>query len=245
MLKPNYISRFVLCVGILVMSGCADTVDLPPAPKETGLQNIKDAPPPDPYLLQVGDAMDIKVRLNPELNESVVVPPDGMISTTMAEDVRAYGRTVQDLRSALTTQYEKELSEPHISIILRSFAPNRVYVTGEVNNSGEFVTAGPSLTLLQAIARAGGVKNSAGIDNIIIIRHKNGEAPVAYATDYIKAKSGEDPASDVQLAAYDVVFVPRSDVANVYLYFQQFVQQFIPASFGMSYLINPQNDINR
>jgi polysaccharide export outer membrane protein len=206
--------------------------------------NIKDAPPPDPYLLQVGDTLDIKVRLNPELNETVIVPPDGMISTTMAEDVMAYGHTIREIREALTEQYKKELSDPRLSLIMRSFAPNRVYVSGEVVNPGEFVTAGPNLTLLQAISRAGGLKNSAGEKNIIIIRHKNGVA-TAYSTNYSDAESGRDPSSDVRLAAYDVVFVPRSDIGDVYLYFQQFVQQFLPAAFGLSYQINPQNNINR
>lgn len=233
------------------MSGCTESSDtqqaaeLPELPKQSILRSIKEAPLPDPYLLQVGDTMDIKVRLNPELNEAVIIPPDGLISTTMAEDVMAYGLNIKELRSELTKQYARELNDPHLSIIMRSFAPNRVYVTGEVALPGEFVTAGPNLTLLQAIARAGGVKNSAGVDNVIIIRHSNNSPPTAYKADYLAAKSGIDPTSDVQLAAYDVIFVPRSDVADVYVYFQQFIQQFLPPSFGLSYQINPQNNINR
>ncbi len=230
------------------MSGCTESSSVKEGsktPKPSALKNIKEAPLSDQYLLQVGDTMDIKVRLNPELNETVIVPPDGLISTTMAEDVMAYGLNVKELRAELTKQYANELNEPHLSIIMRSFAPNRVYVTGEVALPGEFVTAGPNLTLLQAIARAGGVKNSAGVDNVIIIRHGNNSSPTAYKVDYVAAKSGLDPASDVKLAAYDVVFVPRSDVADVYVYFQQFIQQFLPPSFGLSYQINPQNNINR
>jgi len=251
LIKFSSSSLGFLFTAALLMSGCTESSDAQPAPelpelpKQSILRNIKEAPLSEPYLLQVGDTMDIKVRLNPELNESIIVPPDGLISTTMAEDVMAYGLTTRGLRSELTKQYESELTDPHLSIIMRSFAPNRVYVTGEVVLPGEFVTAGPNLTLLQAIARAGGVKNSAGVDNVIIIRHPTNAPPVAYKADYIAAKSGIDPASDVRLAAYDVVFVPRSDVADVYVYFQQFIQQFLPASFGLSYQINPQNNINR
>lgn len=247
-MKFNFVPMSVLLFFSIAMttSGCTNgQADLPAAPKEYTIKSIKEAPKPDPYLLQVGDTMDIKLRLNPELNENIIIPPDGLISTTMAKDVMAYGHTAKELREELARQYEAELTSPDVSVILRSFAPNRIYVTGEVTLPGEFVTAGPSLTLLQAIARAGGLKNSAGTDNIIIIRHKNGEPPSAYKVDYDAAKSGLDPASDVRLAAYDVVFVPRSDIADVYLYFQQFVQQFLPPSFGMSYQINPQNNINR
>ena len=239
MKKSNLISLAASTVAIFALTAC-DVANLPQAPKEEVLQNIKDAPAPDPYLLQIGDTMDIKVRFNPELDESVIIPPDGLISTALANDVRAYGRTTKQLREDLTKQYSKELSNPALSVIMRSFAPNRVYVTGEVNLPGEFVTAGPSLTLLQAISRAGGLKNSAGNDKIIIIRHKAGEMAKAYATNFDDARTGTDPSSDVRLAPYDIVFVPRSDVGNVYLYFQQFVQQFVPANFGMSYQLNPQ-----
>lgn len=245
MLKFGHISLAAFSAATLAITGCGSP-DLPPAPKEehVKLDNIKKAPALDPYRLQIGDTMDIKVRLNPELNESVIVPPDGIVSTTMAQDVQAYGRTVPEFRKDLVTQYGEELKDPNVSVIMRSFAPNRVYVTGEVTAPGEFVTAGPNLTLMQAISRAGGLKNSAGVDNIIIVRHKFGEAAKAYSVDYDAARTGEDPSSDVRLAAYDVVFVPRSDVANVYAYFQQFVQQFLPASFGMSYQLNPQTVVN-
>ena len=246
-MKFNFFSLGFVCATAFMVSSCADSAptEPTPAPQEYGLKNIEDAPAIAPYLLQVGDTMDIKVRLNPELNESVIVPPDGLVSTVMAQDVMAYGRTVQELRGDLTKQYQEELTEPHLSVIMRTFAPNRVYVTGEVALPGEFVTAGPNLTLLQALARAGGLKNSAGTDSIIIIRHSNNAPPVAYTVDYNAAKSGLYPQKDVRLAAYDVVFVPRSDVADVYLYFQQFVQQFLPASFGLSYQINPQNTVYR
>lgn len=243
LMKFNFLSLGFVCAAALMVSSCAETPsELMPETKQanSNLKSIQSAPPPPPYLLQVGDTMDIKVRLNPELNESVVVPPDGLISTVMADDVMAYGRTVQQLRADLTKQYQSELTDPHISVIMRTFAPNRVYVTGEVALPGEFVTAGPNLTLLQAIARAGGLKNSASTSNIIVVRHGNNSPPSAYTVDYDAAKSGFHPEKDVNLAAYDVVFVPRSDVADVYLYFQQFVQQFLPASFGLSYQLNPQ-----
>ncbi|MEZ5692235.1 MAG: polysaccharide biosynthesis/export family protein [Rickettsiales bacterium] len=237
------ISVFPLLFPLLL--GCTEKIDyLPPAPEEK-LLSIRQAPPLDPYLLQIGDTMDIKVRMNPELNESVIIPPDGIISTTMAEDVMAYGRTVKDVRKDLEKQYKKELNSPRLSVIMRSFAPNRIYVAGEVEKPGEFVTAGPSLTLLQSIARAGGIKNSAAPENTIIIRHRIGYPAEAYIADYNTAITGKDPKADVRLAAYDVVFIPRSGVANVHRYYQQYIQQFLPPSFNMSYQLNPNDSINQ
>lgn len=199
------------------------------------------------YRFQVGDVMDVKVMLNPDLNDQVVVRPDGLISTTIARDVPAYGRTPAELQANLEEIYKRQLVNPQVSVILRSFAPERVYVTGEVYAPGEFVNIGPNLTLLQAIARAGGIKNDAGVDNIVIVRRGFDDRPVAYSANYMSAATGKDPSADVRLAPYDVVYVPRSGVGNAYLYFQQYIQQFIPdsASFGASYQINPITTVNR
>lgn len=231
-------------VCLMMLSACAGP-DLPQAPKETNDSGLEMAPAREPYKLQVGDTLDIKVRFNPELNEQVIIPPDGVISTSLAEDVMAYGQSVKQLRTKLKKEYSRELKHPRVAVIIRSFAPNRVYVTGEVGAPGEFTTTGPNLTLLQAIARAGGLKDSAAESDIIIIRHGQGGEPKAYAVNYAGATNGKDPGSDVRLSPYDVVFVPRSGVANAYLYFRQFVQQFIPASFGMNYHLNQQSTISQ
>ena len=54
-----------------------------------------------PYRIQVGDVLDVRLMLNPELNEEVAVRPDGHISTTVVPDEAAYGRTVPELTAAL------------------------------------------------------------------------------------------------------------------------------------------------
>ena len=92
---------------------------------------------------------------------------------------------------------------------------------------------GPPLTVVQAIARAGGLKNSANQDRIILVRRGADGKGTPYGVDYVKAAGGVEEA-DVQLAPYDTVFVPRSGVANVYLAYQQYIQQFLPASLGFS-----------
>ncbi len=239
-------ASFALFAAFL-LTGCitqANQPNLPSAPSSADSQPLPLATP-QPYRLQIGDVMDIKVLLNPELGDQVIVRPDGLISTTIARDIQAYGRTPAELQEELEKVYSQQLVNPHVSVIVRSFAPERVYVTGEVNTPGEFVTVGPNLTLLQAIARAGGVKNDAGTDKIIILRRGAGDKPVAFAANYLSASTGRNPANDVRLAPYDVVFVPRSDVGDAYLYFQQYIQQFVPVSFSANYQVGPNATISR
>jgi polysaccharide export outer membrane protein len=211
---------------------------MPPAPP-TPAPSVARASHLAPYLIQVGDVLDLRLILNPELNEEVTVRPDGHISTTVVNDEVAYGRTVPDLTSALNADYSHELKNPRLSVIVKSFAPTRIYVGGEVANPGEFVTVGPNLTLSQALARAGGVKMMTGDeDRIFIIRRGDGDEPQFFSVRYQDVMWGKDSTADVRLAPYDVVYVPRAGVAEVYKFFNQYLLQFVPVSWGFSYVVN-------
>lgn len=229
----------LLLAGLLALCGCAQTVSgLPPAPRVPAPQAGVAAHIP-PYRLQVGDVLGVRLLLNPELNEEVTVRPDGRISTVLAEGVRAYGRTPEELAAVLRRDYAKELRAPRLSVEVRSFAPNRIYVAGEVNTPGEFITVGPNLSVLQALARAGGVKLSADPDRIFLVRRGPGDVAQVFAVSYRRAITGADPGADVRLAPFDVVYVPRSGVYEFYTHFNQYLQQFVPVSWGFSYLVSP------
>jgi len=193
-----------------------------------------------PYQLQVGDVLSIKLLLNPELEEEVVVRPDGKISTAVAQNIMAFGKTPEELQETLNLEYSEYLSDPNVAVIVRSFAPTRIYVLGEVNEPGEYITSGPNYTLLQAIATAGNIKNSANPDEILIFRRGTGDRPEAYRADYDKATSGLMPHEDIRLAAYDVVYVPRTAIADAYVLYEQTIQQFLRPSinFGLSYRLD-------
>lgn len=232
-------ARLLSCALLLLsLSGCANVVaNISPAP-----QNVAPvasmAPSLPPYLIQIGDILEIKMLLNPEFDQEVVVRPDGMISSVLAQNIPAYGHTPQELQDELVAVYKKQLSNPQLSVIVKTFTPTRVYVLGEVNSPGEFVSVGPSLTALQAIARAGGLKLTAQTSKVVILRRGSAEKPEVYVADLDMATSGANPAADVRLAPYDVVFVPRTGIAEVGKGFNQYIQQFLPPSFGLSYSLN-------
>jgi polysaccharide export outer membrane protein len=235
-LKPAPVA--VAFIGI-VLSACSSTKsNLPPLPVTPDPNSGVVASLP-PYKVQVGDVLDVKLFLNPELNDEVTVRPDGMISTAIAQDVAAYNRTPSEISAALRQQYQSDLKDPRISVVVHSFAPNRIYVGGEVNNPGEFITVGPNLTVSQAVARAGGVKLSADRSMVFVLRRGLGDVPQAYSVDYMGIISGTNPAGDIKLSQYDVVYVPRTGIYDVFVYWNQFVQQFAPVSWGFSYNVNP------
>jgi polysaccharide biosynthesis/export protein len=191
------------------------------------------------YHIQVGDTLGIRLLLNPELNEEVTVRPDGHVSTTVVPDAIAVGETPAQLAATLRRGYSKELQNPRVSVEVRSFAPTRVYVAGEVVNPGEFITVGPTLTLSQAISRAGGTKLSSDDSSVFIIRRGPGDKPEFLSVRWKAVRQGIDPNADIRLAPYDVVYVPKMGVAEVYQFYNQYIGQFANPSFGFSYLLNP------
>lgn len=231
----NALHALFALFAMMLLAGCASRVDLPPATAIAPALAAPRQPELPAYRLQVGDVMDIKFALNPELNEQVVVRPDGRISTAFVQELVVAGRTTMEVERELIERYKAELRGPRLAIILRSFAPSRVYVAGEVVNPGEFSSSGPTPTVLQAIARAGGLKASAMADRIVLMRRGAGDSPELYSVDLLAATRRGEGAADVRLAPYDIVWVPKTGVAEVYTAFNQYVQQFLPLSWSFVY----------
>jgi polysaccharide biosynthesis/export protein len=226
------------CSALALLSACSQVPTLPPAPPEPAADagTVSRLPP---YHIQVGDVLDVRLMLNPELNEEITVRPDGHISTTVVGDAPAYGLTVPDLAAVLQRDYAHELQKPRLTVVVKSFAPTRIYVGGEVTNPGEFINVGPNLTLSQAIARAGGLKiMTANEDKVFIIRRGPDNVPEFLSARLQDVMWGKNAAADVRLAPYDVVYVPRSGSAEVYRFLNSYLLQFVPVNWGFSYIVN-------
>ena len=226
--------------ALLALSACGSQIadNLPPAPA-VPMEGAGYGSLTGPYRIQAGDVLDIKLLQIADLSEEVTVRPDGHFSTAVVTDERAFGRTVPELASALKADYAAVLKDPHLTVVVKSFAPSRIYVGGEVSAPGEFINIAPNLTLSQAIARAGGVKLSGSYDNVIIIRRGPDDAPQVFHARYEDVMKGVDPAADVHLANFDLVYVPKTGVAEAYLFFNQYFQQFVPINWGFSYTFVP------
>ena len=189
--------------------------------------------------MQVGDELAVRLFLTPELNEDVTVRPDGRITTQLAEAVPAAGLTPEQISAALRQTYGAELKSPRITVEVKSYAPARVYVAGEVAIPGELTTSGPPPTLVQAIARAGGLRISGDPHGVLIIRRGPSNRPAVYRAHFSEAISGRDPAADIMLQPFDIVVVPKTGVAELYVWVNQHIQQFVPVSWGFSYNVTP------
>lgn len=208
-------------------------------PEPMGVMGGPEAPPAlslafanPSYRLQPGDALDVKFFYNQELNESVLVRPDGRISLQLVHDVQAASLSPNELVAVLEKKYSTHLKEPEISVIVRSMEANKVFVDGQVYRAGEVPMLG-NMSILQSIASAGGMKNSARGKEVLLIRRNGLKRPFVYLVNLDAALNGSDISQDVMLRPSDIVYVPKSAIANINTWVDMYIRQNIPIEVGL------------
>jgi protein involved in polysaccharide export with SLBB domain len=178
-----------------------------------------------PYRVAPGDQLTVDfgaaLEGRPLRAEHLLVRPDGMITLNPIGDVRAAGRTPGELDSVLTEKYVNVFREPNITVTVEKLAGNFVHVLGSVRSPGSFEVM-PNATVLQAVARAGGATNDASLGNVILMRRTGPSSLVVRKVQLNRAISQGLAAQDPYLRRFDIVYVPKSTIANV----NQFVTQF-------------------
>ena len=179
-----------------------------------------------PYHIRVGDKLSVRFYKTPELNiEDVPVRADGKISLDLIGDIQAAGIGTDELSDNLARAYSKELQEPRIAVIIRSFG-GQVYVGGEVSKP-QALNYTEGLTALEAIQGAGGFTIEASLENAVLVR-RAGDHYEGYRLFLKRALSGEDYTQDVALEPNDVVYVPKSRIANLNQIVNQYITRMIP-----------------
>ncbi len=179
-------------VGVLLLAGCAHT----PTMKVDNSEQ--------PYRIGREDVLDVAVWRDPDLSRTLPVRPDGYISMPMTGDVLASGKTPTELAEEIKTRLQAYVQEPRVTVIVREVNSSRIFVTGEVTHPGAYPLRG-RVSLVQAIALAGGFTDFADSDGITVIRSdgQGGKIPVRY-TELISP----DGTQDVMLRPGDTIVVP-------------------------------------
>jgi polysaccharide export outer membrane protein len=124
---------------------------------------------PAEYRIGVEDVLEISVWKEPQLNTTAPVRPDGKISVPLAGEVEAAGRTAKELEAELASRYATRINSPTVSVVVKELNASRVFVLGEVARPGVYPMRG-ALTVVQALALAGGLTEFADRDDIVILR---------------------------------------------------------------------------
>jgi len=160
------------------------------------------------YQIQPGDTLDITFFYTPEYNAtSVPVRPDGKIQLSLVGDFPIAGMTPDQAANELKKSYARELKNPDLAVIVKTFGASAVVVQGEVKAPAQIPLIG-NATLLQVISQAGGFMPTADIRNITVVRHSTGGKPLVTIVNIQDALQGVSPANDIAMLPGDVVFVP-------------------------------------
>jgi len=221
--KKVYLLTFLAIVILGPASGYAGQVASAP--------QIASSPGDVTYKLQSGDEIEIKVFEIPELADRVRIRPDGKVSVLLLDDVQAAGLTPAELDQVLTTGYSTYYLNPRVTVIVRAFSSQRVYVGGEVNEPGMLQLSG-ELSLLGAVLEAGGFLPSAKRSSVILLRKgESGPEVRRLNLDDMLAKG----APDIALQPFDVVFVPKTFISKANQFVQQYIRDLLPVATSANF----------
>lgn len=161
--------------------------------------------PADSYVIGPSDVLAITVWKQPTLSSSILVRPDGMISMPLLGDVQASGMTPLQLANQIATDLKKYLQDPNVSVVLVQINSKEIFLLGEVQKKGP-VPMTADMTLLQAIAGAGGLTDYANAKKMYILREEAGKQE-KIPVHYKKALKG-DSESNLVLKSGDTIVVP-------------------------------------
>jgi polysaccharide biosynthesis/export protein len=159
------------------------------------------------YAVGPGDVLQVRAWKNDALSQRVTVRPDGYVTLPLIGDVIVEGRTVDSIARDIVTRAAKFYTEaPVVAVEVAELHSYRVYVMGEVSRPGEFTPKG-QVTVLQAIALAGGFSRFAAPDKVVIVRRDaQGERRIPFV--YAQVVEEGDLRENLPLQSNDTVVVP-------------------------------------
>jgi len=183
---------------------------LPPAASASAAsRTIPNGPNvPSGYRIGAGDSLGINVWREQEASvQSVTVRPDGKISLPLVKEVDALGLTPAELEKLLTSKLEPVIRGVDVTVVVREIRSKKVYLIGAVNKVGP-VPLLSDMTVLQALAEAGGITDFAKKKNIYVMRNENGKQ-VKLPFNYVAVIKGEHIEQNIKLQPDDTIVVPH------------------------------------
>jgi len=161
------------------------------------------------YRIGPEDVLEISVWKEQDLQlKEVLVRPDGWITFPLVGNVKAKGKTAQEVDEEITGRLRKYIPEPVVTVSVKKVAGYKVFVIGRVNKPGEYVV-GRYVDVLQALTLAGGLTPFADEENIRILRKgEEGSKEQVLQFNYAEIKKGQRLEQNITLKSGDTVVVP-------------------------------------
>lgn len=189
--------RSIYLAVLLAFTGCRAALTGPWPPVESTVQE---------YRVGSGDIIRIAVFGNAELNTRVTVRPDGRITLPLLNELTVAGKTINDITREITEAYRRFVQDARVSVVVEEVHSYRVFVTGKVIRPGDFESRMP-VTVVQALALAGGGARGANLDHIIVLRRASNGREERYEVSISDILEGQMQ-QNFTLRPGDTVVVP-------------------------------------
>jgi polysaccharide biosynthesis/export protein len=152
------------------------------------------------------DLLSIVYWRDKDMSADARVRPDGRIALPLINEVQAAGLTPEQLQKNITEESKKYMEDASITVVVREINSRRVFIVGEVAKAGPYPLTS-SMTVMQLISLAGGLRDYANSKNITIMR---GEGPrqVSLKFNYKEVAAGKNLQQNIELKPGDTVVVP-------------------------------------
>jgi polysaccharide export outer membrane protein len=161
----------------------------------------------DDYVIGNEDILAISVWKESEISRTVPVRSDGKISLPLVGEILATGKTTTQLQDLLTTSLRPYISEPAVTVIVQEMRSKKFNILGHVQKPGAYAFS-PPLTVVDAIALAGGFRDFAKSKNIYILRTVSEGEIKRLPFNYKEVVQGIHQEQNILLQTRDTIVVP-------------------------------------
>ncbi|MBL0711443.1 MAG: polysaccharide export protein [Colwellia sp.] len=163
------------------------------------------------YLIGAGDVLNIFVWRNPEVSGSFVVRPDGMITTSLVEDIEVAGKTPTELARSIEGILATYLRDPIVTVTVNSFVgpfSEQIRVIGEAAQP-KAINYTQHMTLLDVMIQVGGLTEFADGDDAVLVRIEDGKQKQYNIMIDELLKDGEINAN-IDMLPGDIIIIPEA-----------------------------------
>jgi len=190
------------------------------------------------YRIGEGDKVKISFPLTPEMSQEALVRPDGAVSLRAAGDVVIAGLSPPEASALVAAKSAARLRSPEVVVEVVDPASAKVYVGGEVRIPGAYPITGP-IGAVSALQLASGSTDTARISEVILLRRSPDGRAMLKVVDVHALLEGR-LADDPRIVPGDILFVPKTRIAELGLWVEQFINRVVPFQRSFSYTVDNQ-----
>jgi polysaccharide export outer membrane protein len=167
-----------------------------------------------PYRLQPSDVLELEYEFTPEYNQTATVEPDGTVRLKLVGSIKLAGLSLDEATAAITAKASIPLNHPELTLTLKEFVKPHFTIYGEVVHPGEYDIHG-SVTVLQALALSGGVKDTSKQTEVVLVRKMNTEIAEVKVINTKLLSSAKGVREDFDLRPDDMLIIPKSRLGKI------------------------------